>query len=91
VPHCYGSGFDAVTGRFVLILEDLAAGPCEFPDTLHPIDADRASNSTTSAARLHATFWGRLPTDNAGPLAWLYTASADSASLLTAPLLKTSS
>ncbi|PRC49901.1 phosphotransferase, partial [Mycobacterium sp. ITM-2017-0098] len=42
-------------------------------------------------ARLHATFWGRLPTDNAGPLAWLYTASADSASLLTAPLLKTSS
>ncbi|PRC44726.1 phosphotransferase, partial [Mycobacterium sp. ITM-2017-0098] len=42
VPHCYGSGFDAVTGRFVLILEDLAAGPCEFPDTLHPIDADRA-------------------------------------------------
>lgn len=94
VPRCYGSAFDAVTGRFVLILEDLAAvstSPCEFPDTLHPIDADRAALVLEVLARLHATFWGRLRTDNTGPLAWLYTASSDSASLLTAPLLKMSS
>lgn len=91
VPDCYGSGFDPWTGRFVLILEDLAARPCEFPDTLHPIDADRAALVVELLARLHATFWGRLPTDDTGPLSWLYTASADSAALLTAPLLKMSS
>lgn len=94
VPHCYGSGFDPYTGRFVLLLEDLAdasAPPCEFPDTLHPIDADRAALVVELLARLHATFWGRLPPrSGVGPLGWLYTPSGDSASLLTAPLLKTS-
>lgn len=94
VPLCYGSGFDPYTGRFVLVLEDLANpanGTCEFPDTLHPIDADRAALVVEELARLHATFWGRLPAAGAGPLNWLYTASADSASLLTGPLLKTAS
>ena len=94
VPVCHGGRFDPVTGRFVLLLEDLAdpsAAACEFPDTLHPIDADRAAQVVELLARLHATFWGRLPADNGGPLGWLYTASADSASLLTAPLLKMSS
>ncbi|MGQ9350353.1 phosphotransferase [Mycolicibacterium gilvum] len=94
VPRCHGSRFDPRTGRFVLILEDLAdasAGPCEFPDTLHPIDADRAALVVELLARLHATFWGRLPgRRGAGPLGWLYSASEDSASLLTAPLLRTS-
>ncbi len=94
VPHCYGSGFDPYTGRFVLILEDLAdlsKSPCEFPDTLHPIDADRAALVVELLASLHATFWGRLPArTGVGPLGWLYAASGDSASLLTGPLLKTS-
>lgn len=81
-------GADTLIGRR---RAHLAAGPCEFPDTLHPIEADRAALVVELLARLHATFWGRLPTDNAGPLAWLYTASSDSASLLTPPLLKISS
>jgi hypothetical protein len=83
VPKAYGSTFDALTGRFVLVLEDLPVDSCEFPDTLHPLDADRARQIVELLARLHATFWGRVP-------GWLYTASGDSTSLLTGSLLKTS-
>ncbi len=94
VPISYGSRFDPWTGRFVLVLEDLtdASGPpCDFPDTLHPIDVDRAALVLELLARLHATFWNRLGAPGDGPLGWLYAASADSASLLTGPLLRTSS
>jgi len=94
VPTSYGSAFDPWTGRFVLVLEDLAdvcAPRCEFPDTLHPIDPDRAALVVELLAQLHRTFWGRLPQAvGTGPLGWVYSASADSASLLTAPLLRTS-
>ncbi|MEO3757338.1 phosphotransferase [Mycobacterium sp. B14F4] len=83
VPTCHGSLFDSMTGRYVLVLEDLPADECEFPDTLHPISADRAAAIVELLARLHATFWGRVPT-------WLYTASGDTASLLTGPLLRAS-
>jgi Phosphotransferase enzyme family len=83
LPQCYGSAFDPLTGRFVLVLEDLAAESCEFPDTLHPLSVDEAALIVELLARLHATFWGRVP-------GWLYTASRDTAALLTGPLLKTS-
>lgn len=81
VPLCHGSAFDPVTGRFVLVLEDLAAEPCEFPDTLHPLDADHAALVVELLARVHATFWRR-----ADPYPWVYTASADATSLLTGSL-----
>ena len=49
VPKSYGSAFDPVTGRFVLVLEDLAVDACEFPDTLAPAHdgpgEPRSSNS----------------------------------------------
>jgi hypothetical protein len=83
VPACYGSAFDPLTGRFVLVLEDLAAGPCEFPDTLHPLTPAQAGRLVELLAHLHATFWDRAP-------GWTYTASADATSLLTGSLLKTS-
>lgn len=83
VPACYGSAFDSLTGRFVIVLEDLAVDPCVFPDTLHPLDKDQASMIVELLARLHATFWERLP-------AWVYSASGDHTSLLTGPLLNTS-
>ena len=83
LPKSYGSAFDPLTGRFVLVLEDLAVDRCEFPDTLHPLSADQASQVVELLARLHATFWERVPS-------WAYTASADTAALLTGPLLKTS-
>jgi hypothetical protein len=91
VPTSYGSAFDPLTGRFVLVLEDLAVDPCVFPDTLHPLDKDQASMIVELLAQLHAVFWERLPANGTrGPLGWVYSASGDHTSLLTAPLLNTS-
>ncbi|MGV0742152.1 phosphotransferase [Mycolicibacterium sp. XJ870] len=91
VPRPYGSAFDPLTGRFVLVLEDLAVQSCEFPDTLHPLDKDRAGLTVELLARVHAAFWGRLPQrSGTGPLGWLYSASGDHTSMLTGSLLKLS-
>ena len=83
LPKAYGSAFDPWTGRFVIVLEDLAVDPCEFPDTVHPIDRDQAAQVVELLARLHATFWGRVPK-------WTHTLSDDSTSLLTGSLAKMS-
>lgn len=91
VPRTHGTAFDPLTGRYVLVLEDLAVHDCEFPDTLHPIDKDQANLIVELLARLHATFWGRLPErSGSGPLGWVHSASGDHTSLLTGSLLKTS-
>ncbi|UMB70314.1 ecdysteroid 22-kinase family protein [Mycobacterium paraterrae] len=87
LPESYGSAFDPLTGRFVLVLEDLAVDPCVFPDTLHPLDRDQAAKIVELLATLHATFWERLPTK---ARRWMYSASDDDTSLLTGPLLNTS-
>lgn len=84
VPECYGATFDSLTGRFVLVLEDLAVHDCEFPDTLHPLDSDRVGLVVELLAHLHAKFWNRVPN-------WVYTPSGDHTSMLTGSLLKTSS
>jgi Ser/Thr protein kinase RdoA (MazF antagonist) len=89
VPKAYGSAFDTWTGRYLVVLEDLPAS-CVFPDTLHPLSTDQASLIVELLAKLHATFWGRLPRDGRGPLGWLYTPSGDVTSLLTGALMKTS-
>lgn len=83
VPSCYGAEFDAVTGRYVLVLEDLPAAECEFLDTLRPLPPDRAALLVERLAHVHGTFWGRVPE-------WVYSASDDDTSLLTGPLLKLS-
>ncbi len=83
VPKSYGSVFDSMTGRFLIVLEDLAADACGFPDTLHPLSRDQAGLIVDLLAKLHATFWDRVPD-------WVYSQSSDSATLLTGPLLKTS-
>ncbi len=90
VPYCYGAAFDPWTGRYLLVLEDLPAESCEFPDTLHPLSTDQAGLIVELLAELHATFWGRLPRDGRGPLGWLYTPSGDVTSLLTGSLMHTS-
>jgi hypothetical protein len=90
VPTAYGADFDGWTGRYLLVLEDLPAESCDFPDTLHPISTDQAGLVVELLAALHATFWDRLPRDGRGPLGWLYTPSGDVTSLLTGPLMHTS-
>ena len=83
VPKSYGSAFDLATGRYVLVLEDLARDGCEFPDTLHPFTPDQADKIVELLARLHATFWERVPD-------WAYTASADKFTAFTHHVLKPS-
>lgn len=83
LPKSYGSAFDSMTGRYVLVLEDLPADECEFPDTLHPLDKDRANLIVELLARLHGRFWGRIPD-------WVFSASADSSSVMVGALLKLS-
>ncbi|OBF54784.1 phosphotransferase [Mycobacterium sp. 852002-50816_SCH5313054-b] len=90
LPYAYGAAFDTWTGRYLLVLEDLPAESCEFPDTLHPISPDQASLVIELLADLHAVFWDRLPRDGRGPLGWLYTPSGDVTSLLTGSLMHAS-
>jgi aminoglycoside phosphotransferase (APT) family kinase protein len=90
VPYAYGAAFDSWTGRYLLVLEDLPAEACEFPDTLNPLSPERASLMVELLADLHATFWQRLPRDGRGPLGWLYTPSGDVTSLLTGSLMHAS-
>ena len=90
VPNAYGAAFDTWTGRYMLVLEDLPAESCEFPDTLHPISTDQAGLIIELLAGLHATFWDRLPRDGRGPLAWVPTLSGDVTSLLNGSLMRTS-
>ena len=88
-PRAYGAAFDGLTGRYVLVLEDLTLSTCEFPDTLHPLDSDRAAQTVELLARVHAAWWTQLPEHSGtGPLGWLYSASGDDTSLLTGSLLK---
>ncbi len=83
VPRVHGSAFDPPTGRFVLILEDLAGTSCEFPDTTCPLGADRAAGVVELLARLHGTLRARIP-------AWLHTGSADPSLALVPVMLRIS-
>lgn len=87
VPAAYGSSFDGPTGRFVLVLQDLADGQCQFPDTLHPFTKDQAALVVELLARLHGTFWGRV---DSGRFGWLYSGSDDPSVPLVPTMLRTS-
>ena len=91
MPKSYGSAFDPVTGRFVIVLEDLAVDACEFPDTLSPLTKDQASLIVELLAQVHGTFWNRLPRRSGPePLGRVNAASADKFTAVTEPLLKIS-
>lgn len=92
VPRSYGSVFDPLTGRFVVVLEDMAVSECLFPDTLHPLDPGQLAQVVEVLAHLHATFWGRLPEKpgGSGRFGWLQAPSSDPANLLTPSVMKLS-
>ncbi|KAA0108118.1 phosphotransferase family protein [Mycolicibacterium sp. P1-5] len=92
IPRSYGSAFDDLTGRFVIVLEDMTTSPCEFPDTLNPLSTDQMAQVLEVLAGLHATFWGRLPekSGGSGQFGWLVAPSDDPANLLTPMVMRTS-
>lgn len=71
-PAVVGSRFDRCTGRFAIVLEDLAARGAEFVDTLTPLTTDQAAAALSTLATLHGQTAGRpnLP-------GWLTTNSGD--------------
>jgi aminoglycoside phosphotransferase (APT) family kinase protein len=92
IPRCFGSDFDPLTGRYVIVLEDMTSSPCEFPDTLHPLSTDRMALLVEVLAQVHGTFWGKLPdkSGGGGEFAWLTAPSEQSTNLLTPALMRMS-
>jgi hypothetical protein len=92
VPRSYGSGFDSLTGRFIVVLEDMATSPCEFPDTLNPLSTDQMAQVVEVLAGLHATFWGRLPQKRGGggQFGWLLAPSDDPSNLMAPSVMRMS-
>lgn len=92
IPRSYGAAFDRVTGRYLVVLEDMTVTPCEFPDTLNPLSVDQMASLVEMLASLHGSFWGRLPEKpgGSGAFGWLGAPSRDPANLLTPALMKMS-
>ncbi len=61
-PQCHAARYDPITGRHVLVLEDLAARGCSFVDVLTPLTPDQAAAGLETLAQVHAPFWGSAPT-----------------------------
>ncbi len=91
-PVSYGAEFDPLTGRYVVVLEDMTLTPCRFPDTLHPLDPDQMSQLVECFAQLHATFWDRLPENRTGngKFGWLMAPSWDPSNPITPSVMKMS-
>jgi aminoglycoside phosphotransferase (APT) family kinase protein len=53
-PVAHAVAFDGATGRFLLVLEDLAARGARFADTLTPLTPDEAAAALETLARVHA-------------------------------------
>ncbi|HEX5142657.1 MAG TPA: phosphotransferase [Mycobacterium sp.] len=92
LPRSYGAGFDALTGRYVVVLEDMTVSPCQFPDTLHPLDKDQMGQLIECFAHLHATFWGKPPETpgGTGKFGWLMAPSTDPSNPITPSVMKMS-
>jgi hypothetical protein len=56
-PAIFASSFDAATGRFGLLLEDLRARDARFPSALDPVSVDEVRSILGHLATLHARFW----------------------------------
>lgn len=70
-PRAFGGTYDADSGTFGLILEDLRDRHASFPNVTTPISLDQVRGLIRVVAQLHAAYWQspRFGTD----LAWLET------------------
>lgn len=86
VPRAYAACADPATGRFVLLLEDLAARGCRFGDVARAAGADDAAAVVGALARLHAAFWNspRFGRD----LSWVASHAADPNNAVIRPLVR---
>ncbi|MEM7139743.1 MAG: phosphotransferase [Actinomycetota bacterium] len=66
-----GSGFDAETGQFGILMEDLRERGATFPDATTTRSLDEVHDLIDNLVRLHARWWEHPDLD--GPLAWLPT------------------
>ncbi|MCW2786920.1 MAG: Phosphotransferase enzyme family protein [Marmoricola sp.] len=71
-PEVLGTRFDRRTGRFAVVLEDLAARGASFVDTRTPFSADQAAAGLSTLASLHGATTGRTDLPS-----WLTTNAAD--------------
>jgi len=68
-PRVYCARSARRGGRFVLLLEDLAAAGARFTNSANPVSLDEARAVVTTLGRLHAAFW-ESP-ELGAELAWL--------------------
>jgi hypothetical protein len=71
LPRCYMAEDDEESGRFVLLLEDLA--PAEQGDQLRGVSLDQALLVMDEAAKLHASHWEDDAVDD---LPWIWASRA---------------
>ena len=67
VPDAYHAAFDEADGSFVMLIEDLDASGCTFPDGIAGVSLDYATQAVDDLAALHARFFragGRDPALN---------------------------
>lgn len=69
-PRTFGAGFDASSGDFAIVMEDLTLRGAAFPNVLSPVPLDSVRSILSQQAKLHAQYWEspRLRPD--GDLAW---------------------
>ena len=70
-PACFGTGFDATSGQFGLLLEDLSRRHARFPDATQAVSVAEVASILRQLAVLHAAFWCSPRFD--GDLAWVAT------------------
>jgi hypothetical protein len=70
-PQAYGSLFDAETGQFGVLMEDLALRSARFPNATTPVSIEQMRGLVDTLATLHAHYWAspRLQ----GDLDWVAT------------------
>jgi hypothetical protein len=56
VPHAYAALWDARRGHSLIVLEDLAARGCTFPDTAKPCTPDQAHEVAVALGQIHRMF-----------------------------------
>jgi hypothetical protein len=72
-PRVYGSAYDAGSGSFALVLEDLRTRGAVFPNVTTDVSLDSVKSLLGMQAKLHAHFWESPRFEAGGDLDWVQT------------------